>query len=85
LDHRILNDAGLDSLARGWGRCRGRRASALRRRNHVRDESDKRSRSGRFLRGDDPECRETQGHQRRNDNDDDAHRTLRYKTTHPVG
>jgi hypothetical protein len=51
----------------------------------VRDESDKRSRSGRFLRGDDPECRETQGHQRRNDNDDDAHRTLRYKTTHPVG
>jgi hypothetical protein len=51
----------------------------------VSDKRYKRGRSSRFLRRDDAERRETQGHQRRNDNDDDAHRNLRYRTTHPLG
>ena len=54
------------------------RAGALGRRDDVRGEREKRGWAGLFLRRDDAEGRETQGHQRCDDNDDDAHRYLRH-------
>ena len=74
LDDRCLNKARLSDLAHSRGRRR--RTRTLCGRYDMCGESHERLRRGHFLRCDDPERRETQGHRRGNDNNGDPHHSL---------